>query len=214
MGKCQMSVRKRAWTTRSGEDREAWIVDYTDQGGKRRLKTFDRKKEADAFAATASVEVREGVHVADSASITVKGAGDLWIAAREAGEDRLERSTTEQYRQHLDLHIAPFIGQTLLSKLTGPKVRAFEDALRENGRSKAMIRKVKVKFGLLWPTWQERGLVVRNVVRDGKRQKVAKRHKRPLKVGEEIPENAEIKAIVGALTGRWRPSSLPRSSPV
>ena len=130
-----MSIRKRAWKTGRGVEKEAWVVDYVDQGGTRRLKTFARKKDADAFETTASVEVRDGVHVADSASVTVKAAGDLWIAARESGEDRLERTTTAQYRQHLDLHIAPFIGQSLLSKLTGPKVRAFEDTLRDNGRS-------------------------------------------------------------------------------
>jgi len=200
-----MSIRKREWKTGKGIAKEAWVVDYVDQGGVRRLKTFARKKEAEAFASTAAVEVREGIHVADSASCTVQEAGDLWIAARESGEDRLERSTTDQYRQHLKLHIVPFIGDTLLSKLTGPKVRAFEDALRDNGRSKAMIGKVKVSLGSLLADAQERGLVVRNVVRDGKRKTAAKRHKRPLQVGVDIPENGEIRAIVGALKGRWRP---------
>ncbi len=38
-----MSVRKRAWTTPRGEQKEAWVVDYVDQAGKRRLKTFAKK---------------------------------------------------------------------------------------------------------------------------------------------------------------------------
>lgn len=67
-----MSVRKRTWLTAKGETREAWIVDYPDAQGTRRLKTFKRKKDADAFAAKTYVEVREGVHVADSASVTVR----------------------------------------------------------------------------------------------------------------------------------------------
>jgi hypothetical protein len=33
------SIRKREWTSR-GQARSAWVVDYVDQGGKRRLKTF------------------------------------------------------------------------------------------------------------------------------------------------------------------------------
>jgi integrase len=45
-----MSVRKREWATTQGEQREAWIVDYFDAGGTRRLKTFKRKKEADAWS--------------------------------------------------------------------------------------------------------------------------------------------------------------------
>jgi hypothetical protein len=46
-----MSVRKRQWTTSKGEPRESWVVNYTDPQGKRRLKTFKRKKQADSYAA-------------------------------------------------------------------------------------------------------------------------------------------------------------------
>ena len=55
-----MSVRKRTWKTAAGEERQAWLCDYTDQSGKRHVKTFARKKDADAFIAKAKVEVREG----------------------------------------------------------------------------------------------------------------------------------------------------------
>ncbi len=57
MGAVAMSVRKRKWTTGKGVEKEAWIVDYVDQGGKRRIKTFDKKREADAFSATTNMEV-------------------------------------------------------------------------------------------------------------------------------------------------------------
>ena len=66
-----MSVRKRAWTTSKGIGKEAWVVDYVDQTGKRRLKTFKKKKAADNFSATANVEIRAGIHTADSASKTI-----------------------------------------------------------------------------------------------------------------------------------------------
>lgn len=127
-----MSVRKRTWTSPKGEGKTAWVVDYTDAGGKRRLKTFKLKKQADAFAATATVEVREGTHVADSASATVEAAGKLWL--RSAESSGLEPTTTGQYEAHLRLHIVPFIGTTKISALSIPTVRAFEDKLREEGR--------------------------------------------------------------------------------
>ena len=50
-----MSVRKRTWTTRLGEAKEAWIVDYADQNGERHIQTFSRKKDADAYHATVRV---------------------------------------------------------------------------------------------------------------------------------------------------------------
>ena len=205
-----MSVRKRAWKTGKGTSKEAWVVDYVDQDGKRRLKTFDRKKEADDFEKTAGVEVREGTHVADSASCTVQEAGDLWIAAAESAG--LERSTTAEYRAHLRLHIAPTLGATLLSKLSAPMVRGLEDKLRQDGRSPAMLRKIMGSLGALLADAQERGLVARNVVRDirgrrarGKDRQADRRLKGRLKVGVDVPTRAEVKAIVEAALGRVRP---------
>ncbi len=208
-----MSVRKRTWTTPKGVEKMAWVVDYVDTAGTRRLKTFRLKKEADTFAATASVEVREGVHVADSASATVRTAGEFWLASARASG--LERSSIDQYRQHVELHIVPLIGDTLLSKLNVPAVRAFEDRLREAGRSPAMVRKVKVSLGSLLADALERGLVGRNVVREksrarqkGKDARLERRHKGKLKVGVDIPTREEIKALVPFLEGRWRPLLL------
>ena len=62
-------------------------------------------------------------------------AGKLWIATCEANE--LERATIQLYRQHLDLHIAPLLGVKKLNELTVPALRAFQDQLRDSGRSLA-----------------------------------------------------------------------------
>lgn len=207
-----MSVRKREWTTPKGVEKSAWVVDYTDTTGIRRLKTFRLKKEADQFAATASVEVREGVHVADSASATVEAAGKMWIASAKA--DGLERATVMDYERHLRLHIVPLIGGVKLSALSIAKIRAFEDELRDADRSPAMIKKVLVSLGTLIADAQERGLVARNVVREVKRRRGSgdkrqeKRQKGRLKVGVDIPTREEVKALVAALAGRWRPLIL------
>jgi len=205
-----VSVRKRSWTNAKGEEKTAWVVDYADTKGKRRLKTFTKKKDADAFSATAKVEVREGVHVADSASVTIKKAADMWISSGESAG--LERSTINQRKRHLKIHIEPFIGATLLSRLTIPAVREFEDTLRSDGRSTAMVKKVLGSLGAILSDAQERGLATRNPVRDmrgtrrkGKEKQAEKRLKGRLKVGEDIPTREEIKAIIAALEGRWRP---------
>lgn len=202
-----MSVSKRTWQSPDGE-KTKWVVRYKDNAGKRRLKTFDRKKEADAFAATASVEVRQGVHVADSASVTVEKAGSLWIASGEnAG---LERSTVNQRKSHLKHHIVPMIGQVLLSKLTVPTIRDFEDSMRKEGRSPAMVKKVLTSLGSILSDAGERGLAMRNPVRDikgsrkGRDRRLEKRQKGKLEVGTDIPTPAEIKALVAALEGHWK----------
>lgn len=206
-----MSIRKRTWTTGKGVEKTAWVVDYVDMKGKRRLKTFAKKKDADQFAATASVEVREGTHVADRETVTVTKAAALWIASGEnAG---LERSTINQRKRHLKFHIEPLIGETLLSKITVPAVRDFEDRLRTDGRSPAMVKKVVGSLGSILADAIERGLATRNPVRDirgGRKgdRRQEKRQKRRLKVGEDIPTREEVRALVGALSGRWRPILL------
>jgi integrase len=217
-----MSVRKRAWITSKGEHKEAWVVDYVDQAGKRRLKTFAKKKAADNFAATANVEIRAGIHTADSASITIAEAGKRWI---ETGEKAgLERSTLAAYQQHLKLHIEPYLGNVKLSQLSAPMVREFEDKLARGDmpegaspqpRTRVMVRKVRVSLSSLVSDAQERGLVSRNVVRDlrrtrarGVERKAERRQKGKLKIGVDIPTREEIKAIVEAAKGRWRPVLL------
>jgi integrase len=205
-----MSVRKRRWITRSGEEREAWIVDYRDADGDRCIKTFSKKKDADAHHAEVRVDVRAGVHVAPSKSVSVKQAGESWIKAAEA--HGLERSTIKQYREHVYRHITPFIGELRLSEISAQVVRKFEDRLREKGRSSAMIRKAVGSLGSLLADAQEQGLAARNAVRDlhrnrrrGKDRHAERRQKGKLKIGVDIPRPDEIKAIVAHAKGRWRP---------
>ncbi|MGO7916227.1 tyrosine-type recombinase/integrase [Rhizobium ruizarguesonis] len=203
-----MSVRKRTWTGH-GVQKEAWIVTYFDTKGVKRQKTFARKREADAFASKTNTDVREGVHIADRESVSVKKAGELWIATGEG--EGLERSTLDQRRRHLKFHIEAFIGNAFISKLSVPAVREFEDRLRVEGRSSAMVKKVLVSLGGILADAMERGLATRNSVRDmrqrrnGKEKRAERRQKGKLKAGAHMPTPAEVRTIIGALDGNWRP---------
>jgi integrase len=201
-----MSVRKRKWITSKGEAREAWVVAYS-QDGIQHIKTFEKKKDADAYHATVKVDIRAGVHT--SGKHTVAQAGAKWIAD---AEDRLEPATVESYQQHLDDHIIPFIGAVKLSQLTVPVVRDFMDRLRQEKRSPAMIKRVIGDLGSILADAQERGWVAQNVVRSlsqrKKRRKAEQRQKHQLKVGVDIPSPEEVRAIVTKLEGRWRPLLL------
>ena len=208
-----MSVRKRTWTTAEGVEKTAWVVDYRDQGGKRRLKTFARKKDADAFKATAVVEVRQGVHTPELASITVAAAAADWL--KSAAERGLERATCDTYRQHVEQHLLPFIGRLKLAQLTVPVVRDLELRLRAEGRSDAMVRKVLVSLSSSDLRCDGAGRVNRNAVREmkghrkvGRDGRAEARRRGKLKVGVDIPRPDEIKAIIAFVKGRWRPLIL------
>src|SRR5258705_12998958 len=104
-----MSIRKRI-LPRSGK--AVWQVDYKDSGGKRRHRRFATKRAADTYLIQARGEVVAGTHTADSASIMVREAADLWLARCE--RDQLEETTLRSYREHTRLHIVPRIGAVKL----------------------------------------------------------------------------------------------------
>jgi integrase len=200
-----MSVRKRTWKTAQGERREAWIVDYVDSRN-RHIRTFDKKKAADAFETTMRSEVANGIHTPDSQSITVAEAGKLWLKTAEG--DGLERSTTDEYKRHLDLHILPRLGHVKLSRLSSPLVRNFTDKLRADGMSPAMVAKVRTSLVGLVNDAQERGLVAVNVARQSRRKRrgagAQERGKR-LKTGVDVPTPTEIASLLeAAKPGRAR----------
>jgi hypothetical protein len=85
-----MSVRKREWTSRKGERKQAWIVDYS-LNGRRHIETFKRKRDADAYAQQVGVDIRAGTHTPVSRSITVAQAAEDWIRRQMRSKKKPER---------------------------------------------------------------------------------------------------------------------------
>jgi integrase len=208
-----MSVRKRTWKTSKGETKEAWVVDYADQTGKRRLRTFDRKSKAKDFAAIATNEIKQGVHTPESMSPTVSEAAELWL--EDCAARGLEKATLAQYSQHVRHHIIPYLGKQKLSRLSTPSVCDFRDKLRRgdpapdekegHSRSPALVRKIMTSLGSLIGHAKERGKFAgANPVRDiskGKRghsKRTEKRQKGRLQIGRDIPSRDEIKRLLEA----------------
>ena len=198
-----MSVRKRSWTTRSGEQKEAWIVDYTDQEGDRHIETFAKKKDADAYHDTVRVNVRQGVHTAPNKSIDVAEAADDWLTFVEL--EGVERSTLAQYRQHAK-HIKDRIGREKLTKLTTPRINAFRDDLLAH-MSRALAKKVLTSLKSLLKDAHRRGNVAQNVALSVSIS-ADKRGKSKLKVDVDIPTPDEIKRIINAAPNKRRPILL------
>jgi integrase len=183
-----MSVRKRTWTTKKGERKESWVVDYVDGEGDRVLKTFTKKKEADGFWANVRGEIERGEHVAASKSETVAEAAERWIKRVEA--HGRERTTVRQYKTHLRLHILPRIGNVKLAHLNERRVEAFRDDLLAS-MSRPMARKVMTSLKSILKV-ARRSHVAANVKLE--RDKRARR----LEVGIDIPSPAEIKRLLAA----------------
>jgi integrase len=196
-----MSVRKRTWTTRQGETKEAWIVDYVDGKGERHIKTFARKKDADRHHANVTVDVAKGIHTPENRSLTVAKAAADWLET--AALEGLERSTLKQYRTHVVHHIVPKIGAAKLATLTTPQVNAFRDRLLHD-LSRPLARKVLVSFRAIIKDARRRGTIAHNVA-EGVTITSDKRSKGKVTVGEDIPTADDVRRILAAAAGRWRP---------
>ncbi len=198
-----MSVRKRTWKTNTGEKRFAFVVDYTDRDGKRHIETFTKKGQATDRYAEVKTEISAGTHVPRKESITISAAGENWI--QQCQIDKLQRTTIEQYQGHLRLHIEPYLGHVKLADLTVPSVAHWERELAKAGVSEAMRRKLRVSLGSLVSQAMIDGGINRNVVRDGARHKKRKVKKKKLVVGLDIPTPDEIRKLLEAVEGRFRP---------
>lgn len=199
-----MSIRKREWVTPAGERKTAWLVDYRDQAGKRRAKQFARKKDAEAYRSRAGWEVSQGTHTADRASITVSKAGDNWLA--RGRREGLERSTLDMYDQHLRLHIVPFIGARKLGQITRPMIEEFRDQLLDQGRSRAMAKKVLTSLSSILREATRLGHVAHNAGQ-GITVKRAGRDK----ARASIPSKDQIRALITAASA---PGAKPMHRPL
>jgi integrase len=184
------TVRKREWTTKAGP-KTAWIADYFDQAGKRHVKTFKTKKAADAWLVGTRYDVAEGTHTAESASITIAEACELWL--QKAKLNDRERSTQAQYSDHVEHHIKPLIGQIRLSNLSTPMVQKFADDLLGRPFAKGS----KDPKGLLSRAMAQKVLTsLKGVIKEAQRQgKVARNAAEPVSV--KVPKRGAIKIRPG-----------------
>ena len=91
---CKMGVRRkpRVWTNKDGTVSKAWVVDYTDNGGKRRNEQFDHKREADQAWAKIQLDLGKNAHIPARQTATVKYCSELWYAHAKPGKSSKRRS--------------------------------------------------------------------------------------------------------------------------
>jgi len=172
--------------------------------GKRRAKQFARKKEADDFLTTAGYEVKQGTHTADSQSITVTKAAELWLARGK--RENLEGSTLDAYDQHVRLHIKPFLGAKKLNQLTQPMIEEFREQLLDTGRSRAMAIRVVRSLTSIVKEAKRLGHVAKNVCEDVTVQRKAREKEKVVP-----PTKEQIRALIKAADamGNSRPMAKP-----
>lgn len=193
------TVRKRVLP--SGEKR--WQIDYRDVKGKRCHKQFRTKSDADSYETTIRVGVAGGTYIADRDRVTVKEAGDLWLARAE--REGLEAGTLRQYRQHLKYHIVPLIGSQRLSGLSTFAVEMFRDELLKN-RSRPLARAILTSLKGVLKESRRLGLIGHDPAAVTS-VKISRRHRARV----EIPSKDEIRTLLTKSAELWPLTRVERS---
>jgi integrase len=200
-GAYSMSVRKRAWKTGTGETKEAWVVDYFDQGGNRRHETFEQK--ADAKRREAQVRLDKSVGKTVALNGIFKDAAERWLEYLE--RDGREPGTLRTYRGHLDHHLLPIIGRTKLSKINHDVVENVRNhLLDEKVRTRVMAAKVFRTFKSIL-----RHHRMSHLAMDVRPIKIEGRTMRRLAFGKDMPSIEEI-ARMASVTEGDRPQQKRR----
>jgi integrase len=121
------AVRKRKWKHKDIE-REAWVVDYVDGEGKRRLRTFERKKDADLYRSQVEVEVVKGEHIAHSVDVPFKLVAEAWLAKQRRSHLTTGKpvlSSMKAMEWVLESHLNPRFASQLISKLSAEAVQDY-----------------------------------------------------------------------------------------
>lgn len=183
------SVRKRTWQTKAGTQ-TAWIADYFDGDGQRHIKTFSTRSAAKEWLPKTQHEIRQGVHVPDSTSHTLREAADAWIATSEA--EGLESSTLRQRRLHVGHILALLDGDTKLSRYSVTRLEAARNELLK-AHSRAMARKIIVSLRAILKQAKAVHLASADL-----KIKMPGRDKAKLKAGVDFPTAPEVKATIEA----------------
>lgn len=187
------TVRKRKWT-HNGVEREAWVVSYTDQGGKRRQATFNKKKEADAYRIKTEDEIVKRIHVAPSQTETLRDAINAWIEDRERRWRRGEVSGLTLYGNRSKIRFLPdSLMQMKLIDITGMKVEEWAtDALKTYSKS-TVVNFVSIINLSLGFAVRRRKIAINPLVHDKVRISLGKRKR------VTIPSREQIGQIIQSL---------------
>lgn len=149
------TVTKRRWKTSKGDQREAWVLAYTDAAGKRHKEQFEKKRDAEARRTEVTHQVASGTFRADASSTTVEDAVKEYLKYLAARRDKGEKVTEHYYRTaegQLLNYVAPQaeravsfdggVGQIKLSQFTAKSVGDFRDRLRDSGVGVVTTRRI------------------------------------------------------------------------
>ena len=187
---------KRTWTAPDGTARTAWRVDFTDRQGNRGRRQFRTKAEAELFRRSVERKIDDRTYRPEAERVTVAEVATQWLThcERRVGID-LERSTYDDYRRKVTLHILGRHGvaATRLSELRWSTIEEMAYRLRSAGMSGALTAKVVVVMRMMCGWCVDQDLMATNPTA-GRKLKLTRRDRPEL----PLPTHDDVAAVLVA----------------
>lgn len=126
--------------------------------------------EADDALTKAKNEAAAGLR-ADSAKVALGPYARTWLDGR-----RIANATREQYTRHVELHIAPHLGDLPIRSITAARIAKFYRDLEAGGLSASTVRKVAVTLAQILDSAVSDRHVLTNRARDKRAEPPTRKH--------------------------------------
>lgn len=193
------SVAKRRWIHK-GEAAEAWVVRYVDDKGVRRSKQFELKRDADTFRRKAEREMQDGLHTADTESLTLAQVAPEFLAHTDQRfrDGRIGAARHKKLHHMVKVRVLPLVGSKTLNKWEMRDVeKLFRDLIAERGIKAVTARETIFDMKLLQDFAIKRGYMKRRPVDE------ALEEMRGIKKARvRVPTEDEVRALITAAAER------------
>lgn len=182
------SVEKR---TRNGKI--TYVARWRDPDRRQRMRSFDRKIDADNFLTTTTADILRGGYVdPDAGKITLKEYGDAWLDAQT-----FDFSTYEATELRLRKHVYPVLGQLELRSITPLVVRSWVSGLSRLSSTYQSV--IYSNVSSIFAAAVDDEVIVKNpfAKRSVKRPRIERRQVEPWPV-------SRVSAVRDALPPEWK----------
>ncbi|RSU58918.1 hypothetical protein BRX36_19835 [Sphingomonas sp. S-NIH.Pt1_0416] len=166
------SVTKRRWT-HNGVTKEAWLVRYSDPAtGRRPGKTFELKKDADAFRRKVEREIEDGTHTAEREAKTVADVVDEYLLSAEqrVSDGRIGQSRLNVMKHSAQKVAAKHLGRRPIKDVTMGEIEKLYATLIRQGLSPHSAKGRLIDFKLIEDFARKRGYTKTSPVADALRE--------------------------------------------
>ncbi len=203
---------------RAGTSNYSYVVRYRDPQRVERSKTFRKKVEAQAFAASVETDIDRGLYLDPHlGKKTLETWANEWLQARR---NEIKPTTLMSYQGLLRAHILPAFGRTPMARIRPLDVQRLLGSMTDRGLSRSRIRQARQLLSMILNAAADNGYIGRNPVpRERLGGKEARRDQHPLtfeqvhSVANAVPPRYKALIYVLAYGGlRWGEAAALRRS--